>query len=97
MTVIEAVVFDFGQVLVGWDPRRVRADDLTPEQAEALLEEVDFAVVNRRLDAGARWADSRADVEAELGEAVRPIGTYPRHTRRSLPGPSAAADAPGEA
>ncbi|WP_147917412.1 HAD family hydrolase [Ruania zhangjianzhongii] len=84
---IETVVFDFGQVLVGWDPRRVWADSLTPEQAEALLEEVDFAVVNRQLDAGARWADLRPEVERKLGERVAHLDTYLRDYHRSLTGP----------
>lgn len=84
---IDTVVFDFGQVLVGWDPRRVWADSLTPEQAEALLEEVDFAVVNQQLDAGARWADLRQEVEARLGERVVHLDTYLREYHRSLTGP----------
>ena len=84
---IETVVFDFGQVLVGWDPRRVWADSLTPEQAEALLEEVDFAVVNRQLDAGASWADLRPEVEARLGERVQHLDTYLQEYHRSLTGP----------
>src|SRR5690625_4395299 len=87
MTAIDTVVFDFGQVLVGWDPRRVWADHLSPEQAEDLLEKVGFAVVNRRLDAGARWADIRPEVAEELGEAVRHFDTYVRHYHRSLTGP----------
>lgn len=87
MTAIDTVVFDFGQVLVGWDPRQVWADDLTPEQADDLLERVGFAVVNRRLDAGARWADIRAEVAAELGEDVRHLDTYLRDYHRSLTGP----------
>lgn len=87
MTAIDTVVFDFGQVLVGWDPRRVWAPELTPEQAEALLERVGFAVVNRRLDAGERWADIRAEVAAELGEDVAHLDTYLNEYHRSLTGP----------
>lgn len=84
---IETVVFDFGQVLVGWDPRRVWADSLTPEQAETLLEDLGFAVVNRQLDAGARWADLRPEVQARLGEQVTHLDTYLREYHRSLTGP----------
>ena len=87
MTAIDTVVFDFGQVLVGWDPRRVWADHLSPEQAEDLLEKVGFAVVNRRLDAGARWADIRPEVAEELGDEVRHLDTYLRDYHRSLTGP----------
>ena len=84
---IETVVFDFGQVLVGWDPRRVWAESMTPEQAEALLEEVGFAVVNRQLDAGASWAELRPEVEKKLGERVTHLDTYLRDYHLSLTGP----------
>src|SRR5699024_11484499 len=57
MTQIDTVIFDFGQVLVRWDPRQVWQGEYSPEEIDQLLEELDFSAINRALDAcGHLWA-----------------------------------------
>ncbi|UFU04548.1 HAD-IA family hydrolase [Ruania suaedae] len=84
---IRTVVFDFGQVLVHWDPTRVWEEEMSSEDARAMLHEADFFAINRRLDAGARWADVRGEHEAALGERVELVDRYLRDFPRSLVAP----------
>lgn len=58
---VDTVVYDFGNVLVGWDPYgafpgRSRAE------VDAWMAEIDFPAFNRAQDAGRSWADARASV-----------------------------------
>lgn len=87
MTQIDTVVFDFGQVLVRWDPRVVWRPEMSIEDIEAMLAELDFTTINRALDSGARWADLRPEVARRVGERVRDMDTYVQHYPRSLLGP----------
>ncbi|WP_159620856.1 HAD family hydrolase [Ruania rhizosphaerae] len=84
MSRISAVVFDFGQVLVHWDPTAVWEGELSRQEALTALEEADFFAVNRRLDAGARWADVRGEHEARVGERVQVVDRYLQDFPRSL-------------
>ncbi|HLR27823.1 MAG TPA: HAD family phosphatase [Ruania sp.] len=87
MTQIDTVIFDFGQVLVRWDPRQVWQGEYSPEEIDQLLEELDFSAINRALDAGARWAELRPEVAARVGARVADMDTYMEHYPRSLLGP----------
>lgn len=58
---IDTVVYDFGNVLVGWDPYgafpgRPRAE------VDAWMAEIDFPAFNRAQDAGRSWAAARASL-----------------------------------
>ena len=70
---ISTVVFDFGNVLIGWDPRRLYREDLkTDEAIDAFLAEVGFVEWNLELDRGRSW-----------DEAVSELSTrYPHHAGR---------------
>lgn len=87
MTQIEAVVFDFGQVLVRWDPRRVWQGQMPLEEVEVMLEEIDFQSINGALDGGARWSELRPEVARRVGDRVTVMDTYVREYPRSLLGP----------
>ncbi|RMH52744.1 MAG: HAD family phosphatase [Alphaproteobacteria bacterium] len=65
-----AVVFDIGNVLVGWDPERLYAR-LIPDaaQRQAFFAEAELAAMNRDIDLGAPF---RARVEAQAA-------AHPRH------------------
>ncbi|UFU08297.1 HAD family hydrolase [Ruania halotolerans] len=84
---VETVVFDLGQVIVGWDPRRVWIDELGEQGTQDLLDELDFFVLNRRLDAGERWADIRPEVAARVGDRVRQMDSYVDRFDAALTGP----------
>ncbi|SKC71298.1 HAD family hydrolase [Krasilnikoviella flava] len=58
---VDTVVYDFGNVLVAWDPygafpRRSRAE------VDAWMAEIDFPAFNHAQDAGRSWADARASL-----------------------------------
>ncbi|SEE07282.1 HAD family hydrolase [Ruania alba] len=84
---VEAVVFDLGQVLVRWDPRRVWVEELGERGTEDVLDALDFFALNRRLDAGERWADIRPEVAARAGDVVRQMDTYLARFDLALSGP----------
>ena len=58
---IDAVVFDFGRVLIGWDPAAMYDAAIGPEARRRLFAEVDLAAMNDRVDLG---ADLGAEIEA---------------------------------
>jgi 2-haloacid dehalogenase len=57
----EAVVFDVGRVLIGWDPEGFYDRTIGPRRRERLFAEVDLHATNAAVDAGAAW---RASFEA---------------------------------
>ncbi|WP_224781026.1 hypothetical protein [Leucobacter sp. Psy1] len=51
-TSVGAVVFDLGNVLVGWDPHRPLADRLDEREWHEFAEASDFAALNAMADRG---------------------------------------------
>ncbi len=64
MTAIQAVVFDIGNVLLGWQPERVFDRLIGPERRTALFAEVDLHGMNLRVDRGAPLGESIAEMRA---------------------------------
>lgn len=60
-----AVIFDIGNVLVGWQPERFYDSVIGPERRATMFAEVDLHGMNERVDAGAVWRD---EVYALAGE-----------------------------
>ena len=59
---IEAVVFDIGNVLVGWQPERFYDRVTGPARRKALFAAVDLDGMNLRVDGGAPWRETVAAV-----------------------------------
>lgn len=60
MTAIQAVVFDIGNVLLGWQPERVFDRLIGSERRAVLFSEVDLRGMNLRVDRGALLSESVA-------------------------------------
>src|SRR5665811_1848210 len=60
--VVEAVVFDLGNVLIAWDPHPAIARAVGAQQATCFLadEEFDFMAWNHQQDAGRSWDEGEA-------------------------------------
>ncbi|MFD2024708.1 HAD family hydrolase [Promicromonospora aerolata] len=83
---IDTVVYDFGNVLVGWDPfgpyeGRPRAE------VEAFFEAVDFGSINHAADAGTPYAVLLERVERTRPDLVDDLRRYVEHYELSLTGP----------
>lgn len=59
---IETVVFDIGNVLVGWQPERFYDRVIGPARRQALFAAVDLDGMNLRVDGGAPWRETVAAV-----------------------------------
>ncbi|MEK8228964.1 hypothetical protein NKG05_27890 [Oerskovia sp. M15] len=59
---VDTVLFDFGNVLVTWDPYAAYAGRMDRADVEAFFAAVDFPVFNARQDAGRSWADARREI-----------------------------------
>ena len=76
MTRPQAVVFDLGNVLIGWDPTPALVAGVGEQEASAFLgaEDFDFMAWNHVQDTGRTWDDAESEV----------AGTHPhweRHAR----------------
>lgn len=90
VTGLDALVLDLGNVLVPWDPRRAFDGLLTPDEVDRFLTDVDFAELNRTLDAGRSWADARTQLAA-LGPWYAQVldlylDNFPRTLAGEVPG-----------
>ncbi|MFV2142970.1 HAD family hydrolase [Isoptericola sp. G70] len=78
---VEAVIYDLGNVLVGWDPYGA-FDGLDRAAVDDWMADVDFAAFNHAQDAGRTWSEAVAHLEA-----TRPhLAAYAERYRTAYPG-----------
>lgn len=87
MATPEVIVYDFGNVLVGWDPYRAFTGR-TRAEVDAWMAEIDFATFNHAQDAGRTWDQARAAL-ADRAHLVPLVDEYVAGFARTLTGPVA--------
>jgi 2-haloacid dehalogenase len=83
---IDAVLFDLGNVLVGWDPLRPFVGRRSRAEVERFFSEIDFMAFNHEQDAGRSWADARAALATTHPEHVPMLDIYVEHYPESVYG-----------
>jgi len=75
---IKAIIFDYGNVLVEWDPRHVynRYFPSDPENMERFLNEVDFMGWNALQDKGRTFKEGVADLSRQFPQYAHLIQAY---------------------
>ncbi|WP_051068567.1 HAD family hydrolase [Nocardioides sp. Iso805N] len=80
------VVFDFGGVLIDWDPVPAVAAGVGEEEARRFFAEFDFASWNHAQDAGRSWDDALLELEASHPHLLRHGQAYRTHFDHALVG-----------
>lgn len=87
MTRIDTVVFDLGNVLIGWDPQQLYRKLIDDEaQREWFLREVCNSAWNERQDAGRPWAEAVAELSAAHPQHAALIAAYRQRWEETLTG-----------
>jgi 2-haloacid dehalogenase len=86
---IETVIFDIGNVLIRWDPCNLyRRMGLTDAEIAAFMAETALAEINhRRLDAGAPFAETIAELSGKFPHHAEFIDAFDRRWPEMLGGP----------
>jgi 2-haloacid dehalogenase len=85
---IETVIFDLGNVLIGWDPRRLYRQLIEDEaQMEWFLREVCNSEWNEQQDAGRPWVKGTALLREQFPEHAGLIDAYHLRWKETLLGP----------
>jgi len=85
---IDTVIFDLGNVLIGWDPRRLYRQLIDDEaQMEWFLREVCNSAWNEQQDAGRPWAEATALLRGTYPEHAELIDAYHLRWHETLVGP----------
>ena len=84
---ITAIIFDLGNVLIGWDAHRLY-DRFFPNPAavDRFLEEIRFSEWNAKQDAGRPFQEGVAELSKEFPQYTDLIQTYDIHWEESLTG-----------
>jgi 2-haloacid dehalogenase len=85
---IQAVIFDFGGVLIGWDPRNLYAR-FFPEQPQAMedfLEEVGFMEWNAQQDKGRPFTEAVALLSKKFPHHAHLISAYQENWKETVTG-----------
>ena len=85
-TTIQAIIFDFGNVLLEWDPRNVYRryfpnDDQAMEQ---FLQEVNFMEWNAQQDKGRKFAEGVAELSRQFPHYTKLIQAYHDNWKDSI-------------
>ena len=84
---IKTVIFDFGGVIVHWDPRRVYRRFLdTDDEIHAFFEEVGFDEWNLEQDRGRPWADAVAELSGKYPHRAELIRAFDELWEESIGG-----------
>ncbi len=88
-TKIRAIVFDYGMVLLEWDPRRIfqRAFPAGPQAVEAFLEEIKFMEWHKQQDNGRSFAEAIAEHSAQFPQYAHILPVYDTSWSESVVGP----------
>jgi len=85
---IKAIVFDFGGVLLNWDPRNLyRRHFSNSQEMENFLYEIDFYSWNAEQDKGRSFEEGVAQLSAQFPHYAKLISSYYEHWEESLDGP----------
>jgi 2-haloacid dehalogenase len=86
---MRAIIFDFGGVVVHWDPRRVYRRFLqSDEEIEEFFREVGFRRWNAEQDRGGRtWNDAVAELSSHFPHRRELISAYHEFWEDSIAGP----------
>jgi 2-haloacid dehalogenase len=84
---ISAIIFDLGNVLLGWDVRRLYNRLLPdPITVDRFLEEIRFAEWNAKQDAGRSFQEGVTELSNEFPHYAELIQAYDTHWEESLTG-----------
>ena len=84
----QAIIFDFGGVLLQWDPHRVyRRFFDEPHQIDQFLTEIDFATWNAEQDRGRPFSEGVAELSSQFPQYAHLIRAYYEHWEDSIAGP----------
>ena len=85
---IKAVVFDFGGVLIGWNPRNLytRYFPDKPQAMEDFLAEISFMEWNAQQDKGRPFAEAVAQLSAQFPHHAHLISAYQENWKESITG-----------
>ena len=86
--IIKVIVFDFGGVLINWDPRNLY-NDYFPAESQALedfLTEVDFYTWNAQQDKGRSFAEGVAELSTNFPHHANLIKAYAENWKKSITG-----------
>jgi len=85
---INAIIFDFGGVLLEWDPRNLyrRFFPNQPEAMEEFLTEIKFAEWNAQQDKGRPFAEAVQILSAEFPHHAHLISAYHEYWEESITG-----------
>jgi len=87
-TSIRAIVFDFGGVLVDWNPRYLYRQLFADEEAmERFFREIDFIAWNHEQDRGRPFAEGVALLSREFPHYAELIAAYHHRWEESISGP----------
>lgn len=83
---IKAIVFDYGNVLLTWNPRNIynRYFPNDPEGMEHFFQEVDFMDWNALQDKGRSFKDGVADISARYPQYAHLFQAYHDHWKDSI-------------
>jgi len=85
---IKAIIFDFGGVLINWDPRNLFRHFFTNSQEmENFLREIDFYSWNSEQDKGRSFEEGIAQLSAQFPHYSKLISSYYERWEESLDGP----------
>lgn len=85
---IDTVIFDLGNVLIGWNPRQLYRQLFDDEaEMEWFLREVCSSAWNEQQDAGRSWAEGTALLRAQFPEHAVLIDAYHQRWEETLLGP----------
>lgn len=89
-TGVAGVVWDFGGVLIGWDPFPAVAAGVGDAEARRFFDEFDFHSWNYACDAGLSWAEAMARLEQEqprwLAHGRAYVDNFPLSLTGEIPG-----------
>lgn len=84
---LAGVVWDFGNVLIGWDPFPAVSAGVGDAEARRFFEDFDFHAWNYACDAGCSWAQAMEQLERESPQWLRHGRAYVDNFALSLVGP----------
>jgi len=82
---ITAIIFDFGNVLVHWDPRNLYKRFFPdPEAVDSFLEEIGFMEWNERQDAGRSFREGIETLSSQFPQYSHLIEAYDKYWENSI-------------